>query len=42
MLIARDRAIMGEYHNGKVASILGWLAFALMAVAALVMLAQYV
>lgn len=41
MLIARDRAIMGEYHNGKVASVLGWLAFALMAAAALVMLAQY-
>jgi NRAMP (natural resistance-associated macrophage protein)-like metal ion transporter len=42
MLIARDRAIMGEYHNGRVASVLGWLAFALMAAAALVMLAQYV
>src|SRR5665213_140651 len=41
MLIARDRAIMGEYRNGKVASILGWLAFAVMAAAALVMLSQY-
>jgi Mn2+/Fe2+ NRAMP family transporter len=42
MLIARDRAIMGEYRNGKISSVLGWLAFALMAAAALVMLAQYV
>ena len=41
MLIARDRAVMGEYRNGKVANILGWLAFALMAAAALVMLSQY-
>jgi NRAMP (natural resistance-associated macrophage protein)-like metal ion transporter len=41
MLIARDRALMGEYRNGKVASVLGWLAFAVMAAAALVMLAQY-
>ena len=41
MLIARDSAIMGEYRNGKLASTLGWLAFALMAAAALVMLAQY-
>jgi NRAMP (natural resistance-associated macrophage protein)-like metal ion transporter len=41
MLIARDRAVMGEYRNGKVANILGWLAFALMAAAALVTLSQY-
>jgi NRAMP (natural resistance-associated macrophage protein)-like metal ion transporter len=41
MLIARDRAVMGEYRNGKVASVLGWLAFAVMAAAALVMLSQY-
>ena len=41
MLIARDRSVMGEYRNGKVASVLGWLAFALMAAAALVMLSQF-
>jgi NRAMP (natural resistance-associated macrophage protein)-like metal ion transporter len=41
MLIARDSAIMGEYRNGKLANTLGWLAFALMAAAALVMLSQY-
>jgi len=41
MLIARDPAVMGEYRNGKVASVLGWLAFAVMAAAALVMVAQY-
>jgi Mn2+/Fe2+ NRAMP family transporter len=41
MMIARDRAVMGDYRNGKVASVLGWLAFALMAAAALVMLSQY-
>ena len=41
MLIARDRVLMGEYRNGKVANSLGWLAFALMAAAALVMLFQY-
>jgi NRAMP (natural resistance-associated macrophage protein)-like metal ion transporter len=41
MLISRDRTVMGDYRNGKVASTLGWLAFALMAAAALVMLSQY-
>jgi NRAMP (natural resistance-associated macrophage protein)-like metal ion transporter len=41
MLIARDSTLMGEYRNGRVASILGWLAFAVMAAAALVMLSQY-
>lgn len=41
MLIARDRVLMGENRNGKVANSLGWLAFALMAAAALVMLFQY-
>ena len=41
MLIARDPAIMGDHRNGKVASTLGWLAFAVMAVAAVVMLSQY-
>ena len=42
MLIARDKVIMGDYRNGKLASTLGWLAFALMTGAALVMLSQYV
>lgn len=41
MLIARDRAIMGDYRNGKLVSTLGWLAFGLMATAALVMLSQF-
>jgi NRAMP (natural resistance-associated macrophage protein)-like metal ion transporter len=41
MLIARDSTVMGEFRNGKVASTLGWLAFGLMAAAALVMLSQY-
>ena len=41
MLIARDASIMGAYRNGKVASVLGWLAFALMAMAAIVMLSQH-
>ncbi|HTC70625.1 MAG TPA: divalent metal cation transporter, partial [Acidothermaceae bacterium] len=41
MLIARDSAIMGEYRNGKLASSLGWLAFALMCAAALVMFTQF-
>jgi NRAMP (natural resistance-associated macrophage protein)-like metal ion transporter len=41
MLIARDAAIMGDYRNGKLANTLGWLAFAVMAIAAVVMLSQY-
>ena len=41
MLIARDPAIMGDHRNGKLAGTLGWLAFAVMAVAALVLLSQY-
>jgi Mn2+/Fe2+ NRAMP family transporter len=32
---------MGDYRNGKLASVLGWLAFALMAAAALIMLTQF-
>jgi NRAMP (natural resistance-associated macrophage protein)-like metal ion transporter len=34
MLVARDRAIMGEHRNGRLATALGWLTTALMAVAA--------
>jgi Mn2+/Fe2+ NRAMP family transporter len=41
MLIARDSSIMGEYRNGKLSNTLGWLAFALMAAAAVVMVIQY-
>jgi Mn2+/Fe2+ NRAMP family transporter len=41
MLIARDRALMGEHRNGRLAATIGWLAFALMAAAALAILAQY-
>jgi Mn2+/Fe2+ NRAMP family transporter len=40
MLIAADPVLMGEYRNGKLAAILGWAAFTLMAAAAVVMLAQ--
>jgi len=41
MLIAADRALMGDYRNGKLATTIGWAAFALMAAAAVVMLAQF-
>jgi len=41
MLIAADRALMGDYRNGKLATTVGWAAFALMAAAAVVMLAQF-
>jgi NRAMP (natural resistance-associated macrophage protein)-like metal ion transporter len=33
MLIARDRQIMGEYRNGKLAGALGWIATAIMCAA---------
>jgi NRAMP (natural resistance-associated macrophage protein)-like metal ion transporter len=42
MLIAADRALMGEYRNGKLATVVGWAAFGLMATAAAVLLAQFV
>jgi Mn2+/Fe2+ NRAMP family transporter len=42
MLIARDRAIMGEFCNGRTANILGWSAFTLTAAGALALLAQSV
>ena len=41
MLIAADRTLMGQYRNGKLATTIGWAAFALMAAAAIVMLAQF-
>jgi NRAMP (natural resistance-associated macrophage protein)-like metal ion transporter len=41
MLIAGDRGLMGRYRNGKLAATVGWAAFALMAVAAAVLLAQF-
>jgi NRAMP (natural resistance-associated macrophage protein)-like metal ion transporter len=41
MLIARDRQLMGEHRNGKLATIIGWLALTLMAAAALTVIAQY-
>jgi NRAMP (natural resistance-associated macrophage protein)-like metal ion transporter len=41
MLIAADRTLMGAYRNGKLAATVGWTAFALMTLAALVMLAQF-
>ncbi|HEY4992530.1 MAG TPA: divalent metal cation transporter [Nakamurella sp.] len=40
MLISRDRTIMGEYRNGRLATWMGWAAFTLMAAAALTLLAQ--
>jgi NRAMP (natural resistance-associated macrophage protein)-like metal ion transporter len=41
MLISADRTIMGEHVNGKLATALGWTAFAFMAVAAVTVIAQY-
>jgi NRAMP (natural resistance-associated macrophage protein)-like metal ion transporter len=41
MLISADRSIMGKYRNGVVATTIGWLAFGLMAAAAVAMLLQY-
>jgi len=41
MLIAADHTLMGDYRNGKLATTIGWAAFALMAAAAIVMLAQF-
>ena len=35
LLISRDREMMGEHSNGRLSATLGWLTFALMAVAAL-------
>jgi Mn2+/Fe2+ NRAMP family transporter len=35
MLISRDRAIMGRYRNGRLASTLGWFTTAVMTVAAI-------
>jgi NRAMP (natural resistance-associated macrophage protein)-like metal ion transporter len=40
MLISADKAIMGEYRNGRLASFIGWATFAIMAVASLTLLAQ--
>ena len=40
MLISRDRTIMGEYRNGRLATSMGWAAFTVMAAAALTLLAQ--
>jgi Mn2+/Fe2+ NRAMP family transporter len=38
MLIARDRTVMGEHRNGRLATALGWLATALMTGAAAIAL----
>ena len=35
LMIARDRSFMGEHANGRVASTLGWLYFAVIAVLAI-------
>jgi NRAMP (natural resistance-associated macrophage protein)-like metal ion transporter len=40
MLISRDRKIMGDYRNGRLATAMGWAAFTLMAAAALTLLTQ--
>ena len=40
MLISSDKAIMGEYRNGRLASFIGWATFAIMSAAALLLLAQ--
>ncbi|MDX6201038.1 MAG: hypothetical protein QOJ83_538 [Frankiales bacterium] len=41
LLISADRDLMGDSRNGKVSTTIGWLAFALMAAAAIAILAQY-
>ena len=41
MLVARDAELMVEHRNGRLAATIGWLAFALMAAAAVAILAQY-
>jgi NRAMP (natural resistance-associated macrophage protein)-like metal ion transporter len=41
MLIARDRELMGEHRNGWLAVTIGWLAFGLMAAAAVAILVEY-
>ena len=38
MLIARDRELMGDYVNGRLASTLGWLTVAVMSAAAIALL----
>jgi NRAMP (natural resistance-associated macrophage protein)-like metal ion transporter len=38
MLLASNRHVMGRYHNGRLATILGWFTIALMAVSAIAML----
>ena len=39
LLIARDRRIMREHRNGRLATALGWLTAALMTVAAVIAIA---
>ena len=39
MLVSGSRRIMGEYRNGRVATILGWLTTAIMAAAAVALFA---
>ena len=40
MLISSDKKIMGEYRNGRLASTVGWITFAVMALASVTLLAQ--
>ena len=40
MLISSDKAIMGEYRNGRLALFIGWATFTIMALASLTLLAQ--
>lgn len=42
MLISSDKAIMGDYRNGRLASFIGWTTFALMSLAALALLGQMI
>jgi len=39
MLISKDRELMGEHRNGRLARTLGWLTVGLMALAAIALLA---
>jgi NRAMP (natural resistance-associated macrophage protein)-like metal ion transporter len=39
LIVSNNRGLMGEYVNGRVANVLGWLTFALMAVASVALFA---
>jgi Mn2+/Fe2+ NRAMP family transporter len=38
MLLASNRSVMGQFRNGRLATVLGWLTVVLMSAAAIAML----